>query len=88
MQRLCSSKHMIAWFNSRVGLKPKGKWLNYDNVQVVLLLKRILIYQGYDNRLVDLKNGNRDITESSLVFFRSKDERASGEPLLSHTHKL
>ena len=34
---------------------------------------------------VDLKYGDRDISESSLVFPRSKDEEAGGKPLLSQS---
>lgn len=34
---------------------------------------------------VNLKYGDRDISESSLVFPRSKDEEAGGKPLLSQS---
>lgn len=37
--------------------------------------------------LVDLKYRDRDITESSFVFSRSKGGKASGEPLLSQIHE-
>jgi len=49
---------------------------------VVLLLSLIYLYQGFIFE-VDLKYGNGDITESSLVFCRSKDGEAGHEPLLS-----
>jgi len=34
-----------------------------------------------------LKYGDRDVSEGSLVFSRSKDGRAYGEPLPSQIHK-
>ena len=34
---------------------------------------------------VNLKYGDRDILESSLVFPRSKDEESGGKPLLSQS---
>jgi hypothetical protein len=36
---------------------------------------------------VNLKYGDRDITESCIVFLHSKDEGAGGEPQLSSFHK-
>lgn len=36
---------------------------------------------------VDLKYGDGDISESSFVFCRSKDDEAGDEPLLSQIHK-
>ena len=54
----------------------------YGDVQVVLLLSLICLYQEIHYE-VDLKYGNGDITESSLVFRRSKDGEAGHEPLLS-----
>ena len=38
--------------------------------------------------LADLKFGDRDITESCLVFLYPKDGEASGEPQLSSSTKL
>jgi len=75
---MCLSKHTIVWFNIRVWLKTE----RYGKVQVVLLLSLTNIYQGVSFE-VDLKYGNGDITESSLVFRRSKDGGAGHEPLLS-----
>ena len=49
---------------------------------MVLLLSLSLLYQEIWFE-VDLKYGNGDITESSLVFRRSKDGEAGHEPLLS-----
>ena len=69
---------MIVWFNIRVWLKTE----RYGEVQVVLLSSLTNIYQGVSFE-VDLKYGNGDITESSLVFRRPKDDEAGHEPLLS-----
>lgn len=49
---------------------------------MVLLIAQVEIYQ-YPICVVDLKYRDRDITESSFVFSRSKGEKASSEPLLS-----
>ena len=49
---------------------------------MVLLLSLICLYQEIYYE-VDLKYGNGDITESSLVFRRPKDGEAGHEPLLS-----
>ena len=62
----------------RVWLKTE----RYGEVQVVLLLSLICLYQEIYYE-VDLKYGNGDITESSLVFRRPKDGEAGHEPLLS-----
>ena len=69
---------MIVKFNIIVWLKTE----RYGDVQVVLLLSLICLYQEIHYE-VDLKYGNGDITESSLVFRRSKDGEAGHEPLLS-----
>jgi hypothetical protein len=45
-----------------------------------------VIYQGYCFE-VDLKYGGRDVSEGSLVFFRSKDGKAGDEPLPSQSTK-
>ena len=65
-------------FNIIVWLKTE----RYGKVQVVLLLSLLHLYQEIYYE-VDLKYGNGDITESSLVFRRSKDGEAGHEPLLS-----
>ena len=69
---------MIVWFNIRVWLKTE----RYGKVQVVLLLSLTNVYQDVSYE-VDLKYGNGDITESSLVSSRSKGDLAGREPLLS-----
>jgi hypothetical protein len=69
---------MIVWFNIRVWLKTE----RYGKVQVVLLLSLTNVYQDVSYE-VDLKYGNGDITESSLVSSRSKGDLAGHEPLLS-----
>ena len=56
----------------------------YGNVRVVSLLSVALAYQSM-SREADLKYGDGDISESSLVFLRSKDGRAGGKPLLSQS---
>jgi hypothetical protein len=53
---------------------------------VVLLLPLITTYQGC-NYEVDLKYGGWEVTEGSLVFFRSKDGKAGDEPLPSQSTK-
>ncbi len=68
MQEVWSSNYTIAEFNIKVDLKPKGK-----------LMYRWCCYQpsGFPTKgrhdEVNLKYGDRDISESSLVFPRSKD---------------
>jgi hypothetical protein len=44
----------------------------YDDVQVVLLLSLFEFYQGLIHE-DEQKYGNRDVSEGSLVFSRSKD---------------
>ena len=66
-----------------VNLKPKGKKVFNYCVQVVLLHWLAYIYPGKDKNLVDLKYGDRDITESSSAFSDSKGKKTGGGPLLS-----
>ena len=80
MQELRLSDFTIALSNTKVGLKPKGKvvyeWCRY--------YPETLVHQDMSLE-VNLKYGDRDISESSLVFPRSKDEEAGGKPLLSQS---
>jgi hypothetical protein len=56
----------------------------YVDVQVVLLLTLTDSHQGVSFEVV-LKYGNGDISESSCVFYCSKDNRARDGPLLSQS---
>ena len=68
------------------------RWLKterYDNKQVVLTLSLINLYQEINLEVI-LKYRNGDISRSSWVFRRSKDDEARDGPLLlqSTTQKL
>jgi len=73
-----ASTIIIAWFNIRVGLKPKGKsenrwcWFGLN-----LNPTKGMCYE------VDLKYGGRETSEGSLVSCRPKDGMACDEPLPS-----
>ena len=65
-------------------------WLKterYDKVQVVLLVSLIYLYQEIYYE-VDLKYGDRDISESSLVSSRSKDDLARWRTATFQIRKL
>jgi len=55
--------------------------------RVVPLFNLMSVLPRIVNVSVDLKYGNRDITESCLVLFHTKYEISSGEPQLSLTYK-
>ena len=61
----------------------------YDNKQVVLTLSLMNLYQGINLEVI-LKYRNGDISRSSWVFCRPKDDEARDGPLLlqSTTQKL
>jgi hypothetical protein len=66
---------VIQLYNCGVQYDSWLKTERYEFVQVVLLFSLTLVYQDMCYE-VDLKYGDRDISESSLVFPCSKDEEA------------
>jgi len=79
---------MIAQFKIKVDLKPKGKWGLPLRCTGGAVIKDALSSPKLMMILADLKFGDRDITESCLVFLYPKDGEASGEPQLSSSTKL
>ena len=63
---------VIQLYNRVVQYQSWLKTERYGVVRVVLLIPITLSYQGLSCE-VDLKYGGRDVSESSLVFPRSKD---------------
>jgi hypothetical protein len=84
------AKHEIIRFHYCVSQYERIlKTERYVDVRVVPLLTLINSYQGVNLEVI-LKYGNGDISRSSCVFRRSKDDEARDEPLLlqSTTQKL
>ena len=81
-RRIIVRSMVIQLYNCVIQYNGNFKTERYGDVQVVLLLSLIFLYQEIYYE-VNLKYGNGDITESSLVFRRSKDGEAGHEPLLS-----
>jgi hypothetical protein len=79
------AKHRVIQFYYCVfQYKRVLKTERYVDVQVVLLLTLIKSYQRLNHEVI-LKYGNGDISESSLVFRRSKDDEPVDGPLLSQS---
>ena len=78
MQEIRLSNLIIAFSNTKVRLKPKGmvmyEWCRY--YPWTWLTKAM-------SREANLKYGDGDISESSLVFLHSKGGGTGGKPLLS-----
>jgi len=77
---------VIQLYNRGVQYQSWLKTERYEFVQVVLLLSLTLVYQDMCYE-VNLKYGDRDISESSLVFPRSKDGGAGWRTATFQIHK-
>ena len=71
-RRVITRSKVIQLYNCVSQYQSWLKTERYEFVQVVLLFSLTFVYQDISYE-VDLKYGDRDISESSLVFSRSKD---------------